>query len=130
MADRDDVGIKYTKAECDYGPGDWPHECSTCAHFRTFSGGKCQIVTGKILGSDLCKFHVFKTGQEDLEDEDSADLERPRTMYEIMRDPKISSKKKEEINQSYSSWLQKSQKRSLEEKRTEIRATRRRREEE
>jgi len=74
MADRDDVGIKYTKAECDYGPGDWPNECGTCAHYgprgNSYAGrGSCKIVSGQILEHDLCRFHVFKKGSEDLEGE-------------------------------------------------------------
>lgn len=89
---------KYTKDDCDYGPGDWPYECSTCAHAsisesatnpkndpnymkrygdrfltwraqKAWNRGTCRIVIGQIIGTDLCKFHVFAKGKESLEGE-------------------------------------------------------------
>ena len=48
---------KYTKAECDYGPGKYPEECGTCAHFIPKSS--CKIVVGRIRKEDLCKFHIY-----------------------------------------------------------------------
>jgi len=70
---------KYTKVECDYGQGDWPRECGTCAHYTELSKathrspegqGKCRIVVGRIGPTSLCKFHVFKKGKEPLEDQE------------------------------------------------------------
>ena len=62
---------KYTKADCDYGPGNWPEECGSCAHYSsppTRRGyekqGMCRIVSGRIEEEMLCKFHVYKNGEE------------------------------------------------------------------
>ena len=67
---------KYTKEECDYGQGEWPRECGTCAHYINYptrSGyekhGSCKIVQGRIGEHDLCKFHVYAKGKESLEDQ-------------------------------------------------------------
>jgi hypothetical protein len=57
---------KYTKADCDYGPGDWPEECGSCAHFDGHL--TCKIVEGRIEEEMLCKFHVYRKGQEYLEE--------------------------------------------------------------
>ena len=57
---------KYTKAECDYGPGKWPEECGTCVHY--IPKGLCKIVVGRIYERDLCKFHVYSKGKEHLEE--------------------------------------------------------------
>ena len=63
---------KYTKAECDYGPGTWDEVCGTCYHFNYIKHGKnpqgrggkeaygsCRIVKGRVYGMDGCKFHVY-----------------------------------------------------------------------
>ena len=55
----------YTKRECEYGPGEWPRECSTCAHYRglTREYGNCIIILPKendLEEEMVCKFHVMK----------------------------------------------------------------------
>ena len=57
----------YTKRECEYGPGEWPRECGTCAHVRQ-SPNYPQVMICKILVEEddmveeemVCKFHVMK----------------------------------------------------------------------
>ena len=65
---------KYSKAECDYGPGSWPEECSTCSHFNGRSA--CRIVVGSIDPEMWCKFHVYVKGQEHLADEGAESLDK------------------------------------------------------
>jgi len=73
---------KYTKEECEYGPGDWPKECGTCAHYTELSKathrspegqGNCKIVVGRIDPTGLCKFHVYAKGKEKLEDQEGGE---------------------------------------------------------
>jgi len=54
---------KYTKAECNYREGDWPHECGTCVHFIDRNKSPiCRIVHGKIDEEGLCSFWADGTG--------------------------------------------------------------------
>ena len=85
---------KYTKEECEYGPGDWPKECGTCAHYteskathRSPEGqGSCKIVVGRIDPTGLCKFHVYAKGKESLEDkEGSEDIGKLEHREQIVR---------------------------------------------
>ena len=83
---------KYTKEECDYGQGEWPRECGTCAHYINYptrSGyekhGSCKIVQGRIGDHDLCKFHVFAKGKESLEDEGSEELKGLRDREQLLK---------------------------------------------
>jgi len=55
----------YTKKECEYGPGEWPRECSTCAHFiqRNNVPSYCRIQVpeeNEVEEEMVCKFHVMK----------------------------------------------------------------------
>ena len=91
---------KYTKEECDYGQGEWPRECGTCAHYINYptrSGyekhGSCKIVQGRIGDHDLCKFHVYAKGKEGLEHQEggepvsgSPDLYKT---YDLGKDPRF-----------------------------------------
>ena len=55
---------KYTKDDCNYRPGDWPHECGTCVHYK--EGKKyssCRIVHGKIIEDWLCDFWAEPKGK-------------------------------------------------------------------
>ena len=48
---------RYTKDDCNYRSGDWPHECGTCVHYqpgRKYS--TCRIVHGRIEEEGLCDF--------------------------------------------------------------------------
>jgi hypothetical protein len=53
----------YTKRECEYGPGEWPRECGTCAHYRkTNKSGTCRIIVpseNNVEEEMVCKFHVM-----------------------------------------------------------------------
>ena len=102
---------KYSKAECDYGPGSWPEECSTCSHFNGRSA--CRIVVGAIDPEMWCKFHVYVKGQEHLADEGAESIEgspsEGRLMGDVMSDPKISLKRRQEIADKYTAWTRKEQ---------------------
>ena len=59
----------YTKRECEYGPGEWPLECGTCAHYRERRryhpplSGSCRILVpeeNEVEEEMVCKFHVKK----------------------------------------------------------------------
>ena len=54
----------YTKRECEYGPGEWPRECGTCAHFVKHSlASYCRIIVPEendVEEEMVCKFHVMK----------------------------------------------------------------------
>jgi len=53
----------YTKRECEYGPGEWPRECGTCAHYKeTNKSGACRIIVpseNNVEEEMVCKFHVM-----------------------------------------------------------------------
>ena len=81
---------KYTKEECEYGPGDWPKECGTCAHYTELSKathrspegqGNCKIVVGRIDPTGLCKFHVYAKGKESLEGQEGGEEVRAPSKY-------------------------------------------------
>lgn len=58
----------YTKEQCNYQEGEWPHECGTCIHFRPWQwhylqssyypkkSSECKIVYGTINEHAVCDF--------------------------------------------------------------------------
>ena len=54
---------RYTKDDCNYRPGDWPHDCGPCVPDK--EGKKyssCRIVHGKIIEDWLCDFWAEPKG--------------------------------------------------------------------
>ena len=73
----------YTKEQCNYQEGEWPHECGTCIHFKPHVGpymygrsynssNDCKIVHGTINEHGVCDFWTtgklteLGTTQEDI----------------------------------------------------------------
>ena len=63
----------YLKRNVDYRPGEEPEVCKNCVYFiesprgiSLFSSNKCEIVQGRIKGSDTCNLW---SPNEDIEEE-------------------------------------------------------------